>query len=37
LCKLTASPAGMLQRGLRRTLEDLRKPAKRIIWIIICR
>jgi hypothetical protein len=25
---------GMLQRGLRRTLEDLRQHAKRIIWII---
>jgi hypothetical protein len=37
LYKLTASPAGMLQRGLRRTLEDLRKHAKGIIWIIICR
>jgi hypothetical protein len=36
LYKLTASPAGMLQRGLRRTLEDLRQHAKRIIWII-CR
>jgi hypothetical protein len=36
LYKLTASPAGMLQRGLRRTLEDLRQHAKRIIGII-CR
>jgi hypothetical protein len=34
--KLTASLAGLLQRGLRRTLEDLREHAKRIIWII-CR
>ena len=36
LYKLTASPVGMLQCGLRWTLEDLRKHAKRIIWIIIC-
>jgi hypothetical protein len=28
LYKLTAWPAGMLQRGLRRTLEDLRQHAK---------
>jgi hypothetical protein len=36
LYKLTASPAAMLQRRLRRTLEELREHAKRIIWII-CR
>jgi hypothetical protein len=36
LYKLTASPAGMLQRGLRRTLKDLPQHAKRIIGII-CR
>jgi transcriptional regulator with XRE-family HTH domain len=31
LYKLTATPAGMLHRGLRRMLEDLRQHAKRII------
>jgi hypothetical protein len=36
LYKLAASPAGMLQRGLRRTVEDLRQHAKRSIWVI-CR